>query len=88
MCTLDWQCIRAPKAFTSLWQGNKISQDMLIGVIDFICPVFQTDMSLVLVGDTKSASVPWPPQKCLSPVYPPQDKSVWTLKRDDEYLAD
>ena len=53
-----------------------------MGVIDFVCPTFQTDMSLVLVRDTEPDSVLWTPQKCLSPVYPLQKKPSWVLQRE------
>ena len=38
MYSFDGQCIDAPKTFTNLWPWNKFSQDILMGIIDFIGP--------------------------------------------------
>ena len=41
MYSFNGQCIDAPKTFTNLWPWNKFSQDILMGIIDFIGPSSQ-----------------------------------------------
>ena len=36
MYSFHGQCIDVPKTFTNLWPWNKVSQDILMGIIDFI----------------------------------------------------